>query len=53
MPYTAKDFALVCRVGVISYVLVVNATLGVKTVEQLVSAAKKARDPIPHASPVA
>ena len=41
LPYDgAKDFAPVCRVGRGPYVLVVNTSLGVKTLQELLARAK-------------
>jgi tripartite-type tricarboxylate transporter receptor subunit TctC len=52
LPYNvAKDFAPICKVGVISYVLVANPSLGVKSVKDLIALAKSAPKPLAYASP--
>jgi tripartite-type tricarboxylate transporter receptor subunit TctC len=52
VPYSAtKDFSPVCRIGTISYVLVVNPSLGVHSLSELISLAKSSKQPIPYASP--
>jgi len=52
MPYSpTKDFSPVCRVGVISYVLVANPLLGVKSVKELIALAKASPKPLAYASP--
>ena len=52
MPYSAlKDFAPVCRVGVISYVLVANPALGVKSVSELIALVKASPQTLAYASP--
>jgi tripartite-type tricarboxylate transporter receptor subunit TctC len=52
MPYSvAKDFTPVCKVGVISYVLVAHPSLGVKSVKDLIALAKSRPQPLAYASP--
>lgn len=52
LPYAVpKDFAPICRVGVISYVLVANPKLGVKSVKELIALSKSTPQPIAYASP--
>lgn len=52
LPYAVPDdFAPICRVGVISYVLVAHPSLGVKTVKDLVALAKSSPKPLAYASP--
>ena len=52
LPYSVpKDFAPICRVGVISYVLVANPALGVKSVKELIALANSKPQPLAYASP--
>jgi tripartite-type tricarboxylate transporter receptor subunit TctC len=52
LPYSVpKDFAPICRVGVISYVLVANPSLGVRSAKELIALAKSKPQPIAYASP--
>lgn len=52
LPYAVpRDFAPICRVGVISYVLVANPSLKVKSVKELIALAKSSPTPIAYASP--
>lgn len=52
LPYAVPDdFAPICRVGVISYVLVAHPSLGVQTVKDLVALAKSSPKPLAYASP--
>lgn len=52
LPYSVtKDFAPICKVGVISYVLVANPSLGVKSVKDLVALAKSSPQTLAYASP--
>lgn len=52
LPYSVpKDFSPICRVGVISYVLVANPSLGVKSVKDLIALSKSSAKPIAYASP--
>ncbi|HUR87446.1 MAG TPA: tripartite tricarboxylate transporter substrate binding protein [Ramlibacter sp.] len=52
LPYAVpKDFSPICRVGVISYVLVAHPSLGVKSAKELIALSKSRPQPIAYASP--
>jgi tripartite-type tricarboxylate transporter receptor subunit TctC len=52
LPYSVpKDFSPICRVGVISYVLVASPSLGVRSVKDLIALSKTKPQPIAYASP--